>query len=40
VLERLGFVSYGTAEAYLKIDGVWQDNKLLTPTPGLAEVPQ
>ncbi len=43
VLERLGFVRYGRAEAYLKIDGIWQDNvlyQLLTPTPDLVEVPQ
>lgn len=43
VLERLGFAGYGTAPAYLKIDGRWQDNalyQLLTPTPDLVEVPQ
>lgn len=43
LLERVGFVRYGTVEAYLKIDGRWQDNvlyQLLTPTPDLVEVPQ
>jgi len=36
VLERLGFVRYGEAPAYLKIAGEWQDHvlyQLLTPTP-------
>lgn len=36
VLERVGFVRYGTAEAYLQIAGEWQDNvlyQLLTPDP-------
>ncbi len=36
VLDRLGFVQYGVAPAYLKIAGQWQDNllyQLLTPTP-------
>jgi ribosomal-protein-alanine N-acetyltransferase len=42
VLERVGFVTYGVAPAYLKIDGTWQDNvlyQLLTPTPDLVRVP-
>ncbi|MDQ1485321.1 MAG: [ribosomal protein S5]-alanine N-acetyltransferase, partial [Actinomycetota bacterium] len=36
VLDRLGFVQYGRAEAYMHIAGEWQDNllyQLLTPTP-------
>ena len=36
VLDRVGFVRYGVAPAYLKIAGQWQDNvlyQLLTPTP-------
>ena len=36
VLERLGFVQYGRAEAYMHIAGEWQDHflyQLLTPTP-------
>lgn len=36
VLDRLGFVQYGRAEAYLHIAGEWQDHllyQLLTPTP-------
>lgn len=43
LLERVGFVHYGMAEAYLHIDGGWQDNvlyQLLTPTPDLVKVPQ
>lgn len=43
VLERVGFTRYGTAEAYLKIAGSWQDNvlyQLLTPEPGLVTVPE
>lgn len=28
VLRRLNFVRYGTAAAYLKIDGAWRDNVL------------
>lgn len=38
VLDRLGFVRFGEAAAYLKIAGEWQDNvlfQLLTPTPEL-----
>ena len=38
VLERVGFLRYGEAPAYLKIAGEWQDNvlfQLLTPTPEL-----
>lgn len=41
VLLRLGFVAYGTAEAYLKIAGAWQDcvlDQLLTPDPELVGV--
>lgn len=36
VLDRVGFVQYGVAPAYLQIAGLWQDNllyQLLTPTP-------
>ncbi len=36
VLDRLGFVEYGRAEAYLHIAGEWQAHllyQLLTPTP-------
>ena len=36
VLDRLGFVQYGRAEAYVHIAGEWQDHllyQLLTPTP-------
>jgi ribosomal-protein-alanine N-acetyltransferase len=36
VLDRLGFVRYGRAEAYLYIAGKWQDHllyQLVTPTP-------
>jgi ribosomal-protein-alanine N-acetyltransferase len=36
VLDRLGFVQYGLAEAYMHIAGEWQDHllyQLLTPTP-------
>lgn len=36
VLDRLGFVEYGRAEAYMHIAGEWQDHvlyQLLTPTP-------
>ena len=36
VLDRLGFVQYGRAEAYMHIAGEWQDHllyQLLTPTP-------
>jgi|SRR5665213_984122 len=36
VLDRLGFVQYGRAEAYLHIAGEWQDHllyQLVTPTP-------
>ncbi len=35
VLERVGFVHYGSANAYMKIAGDWQDHhlyQLLTPT--------
>ena len=38
LLERLGFVRYGVAEAYIKIAGTWQDDvlyQLLTPDPDL-----
>lgn len=38
VLNRLGFVAYGTAQNYLKIAGAWQDctlYQLLTPDPAL-----
>ena len=41
VLDRVGFVRYGVAAAYLKIGGQWQDNvlyQLLTPTPERVEV--
>ena len=36
VLERNGFVRFGTAPAYLKIDGQWQDHylyQLINPAP-------
>jgi [ribosomal protein S5]-alanine N-acetyltransferase len=36
LLDRLGFVQYGRAEAYMHIAGEWQDHllyQLLTPTP-------
>jgi ribosomal-protein-alanine N-acetyltransferase len=36
VLDRLGFVQYGQAKAYLHIAGEWQDHllyQLVTPTP-------
>lgn len=36
VLDRLRFVQYGRAEAYMHIAGAWQDHllyQLLTPTP-------
>ena len=36
VLDRLGFVQYGRAEAYMHIAGAWHDHllyQLLTPTP-------
>jgi [ribosomal protein S5]-alanine N-acetyltransferase len=36
VLDRLGFVQYGRAEAYMHIAGEWRDHllyQLLTPTP-------
>jgi len=42
VLDRVGFVPYGTAEAYLKIAGRWQDHvlyQLLTPRPDLVLSP-
>ncbi|MDQ6754125.1 MAG: GNAT family N-acetyltransferase [Actinomycetota bacterium] len=42
VLDRLGFVNYGIAPAYLKLGGSWQDNmlyQLLTPVPDLVAVP-
>ena len=38
VLDRLDFVKYATAPAYLKIGGTWQDHvlyQLLTPVPDL-----
>ncbi len=41
VLDRVGFVRYGVAPAYLKIGGRWQDSvlyQLLTPTPERVEV--
>jgi ribosomal-protein-alanine N-acetyltransferase len=43
VLLRVGFVPYGTAAAYLKIAGAWQDHvlyQLLNPEPGLVVVPE
>jgi ribosomal-protein-alanine N-acetyltransferase len=43
VLLRLGFAAYGTAAAYLKIAGAWQDcvlYQLLTPDPALVDVPE
>jgi ribosomal-protein-alanine N-acetyltransferase len=43
VLRRVGFVAYGTAEAYLKIAGGWQDcvlHQLLSPAPELVDVPE
>ncbi len=36
VLDRLGFVEYGRAAAYMNIAGAWQDHvlyQLITPTP-------
>jgi ribosomal-protein-alanine N-acetyltransferase len=42
LLERLGFVQYGSAPAYLHIAGSWQHNllyQLLTPTPDRVQVP-
>jgi len=43
VLLRVGFVAYGTAQAYLKIAGAWQDcdlYQLLNPEPDLVVVPE
>jgi ribosomal-protein-alanine N-acetyltransferase len=40
LLERLGFVQYGVAEAYIKVAGIWQDDvlyQLLTPDPDLVQ---
>lgn len=38
MLDRLDFVKYGTAPAYLKVGGTWQDHvlyQLLSPVPDL-----
>jgi [ribosomal protein S5]-alanine N-acetyltransferase len=43
VLERVGFVQYGRADAYLHIAGRWQANlllQLITPTPERVDVGQ
>ncbi len=42
LLERVGFVRFGEAPEFIKIAGRWQDcvlYQLLTPTPGLVQVP-